>query len=131
MEEFVFKPFNDEETKAFETLKRILSSEPVLALPQAGLPYVLDTDACDVQIGAVLNQDHKDEKGKSVYHPLGYYSRVLNETERKYATTHKECFAIVWALLLLRAYLEGVRFLLRTDHAALKWILTTSDATGK
>ena len=64
-------------------------------------------------------------------HPIGYFSRSLNKAEKNYDTTQRECLGIVWAVLLLRPYLEGTRFLLRTDHDSLKWIMGMSEATGK
>ena len=118
----------DEETEAFETLKKNLFSPPVLALPRAGLRFILDTDACDVQLGCVLLQDQPDSKTPR---PIGYWSRTLAPAERNYDTTNKECLAIVWATLTLRPYLEGTRFLIRTDHDALKWLLNLTDASGR
>lgn len=46
-------------------------------------------------------------------------------------TSHRECLTIVWAILLLRLYLESVRFMLRMDHHALHGILSLADATGQ
>lgn len=51
---------------------------------------------------------------------LGYWSRSLSSAERNYSTPERESLAIAWAVLLLRPYLEGVRYILRTDHAPLK-----------
>jgi hypothetical protein len=54
------------------------------------------------------------------YTHLGYWSRGLTGSERNYSTTEKECPAIVWAILTLRPYLEGKRFIIRTDHHSLR-----------
>lgn len=62
--------------------------------------------------------------------PLGYFSRTLTPSERNYDTTQRECLGIVWATLLLRPYLYGSRFTLRTDENALKWIMDMTTATG-
>lgn len=72
-------------------------------------------------------QTHPDKKNQ----PLRFWSWKLNETEKKYDAMHRECLAIVWALLLLRTSLEWTHFTIRTDHKALKWICTTSSTTGK
>ena len=56
---------------AFEKLKEKLASPPVLALPRNDLPYVVDTDACDKQIGCVLQQKYPDK----TIRPIGYFSR--------------------------------------------------------
>ena len=42
---------NDAETKVFEELKQRLAEPPVLSLPRMNLTYIVDTDACDIQIG--------------------------------------------------------------------------------
>ena len=63
--------------------------------------------------------------------PLGYWSRTLNAAERNYSTTERECLAIVWAVTHLRPYLEGVKFTVRTDHHALRWVMNLADAQGR
>ena len=117
----------EEQLAAFKTLKEKLQSPSVLALPRAGLPYVLDTDANDTQVGCVLQQKYEDNSLR----PIGYYSRTLNDTEKKYDTTERECLGIIWAVLLLRPYLEMERFTLRTDHEALKWLFDDNSKGAK
>jgi RNase H-like domain found in reverse transcriptase len=84
-------------------------------LPKQGLEHVLDTDATESQLFACLQQ--RDEHG--VLHPIGYWSRQLSPTERRYHITEKEAFAFYWAVKLLRPYLEGNRFTVRTNHSRL------------
>ena len=93
-----------EEMKAFETLKAVLISPQVLALPRAGFKYTLDTDDCDVKVVCVLLQD---QPGPKTPKPVGFWSRTLTPAENGYETTNKECLAVVWAVLTLRPYLEG------------------------
>ncbi len=62
--------------------------------------------------------------------PLGYLGRTLTAAEKKYHVTERDCLAVVWAVTLLRPYLEGIHFVVRTDHAALRWILNLS-TSGK
>jgi RNase H-like domain found in reverse transcriptase len=116
-----------EQLHAFESLRDKLLHPPVLALPRKEGRYILDTDASDLQIGSCLCQEHPD----GLRHPIGYWSRSLNAAERNYSTTEKECLAIVWAILTLRPYLEGQRFLVRTDHHSLRWVLNLADAQGR
>ena len=118
----------NEETEAFKTLKTRLINPPVLALPKVGRSYIVDTDACAYQVGCVLLQEQDgDERPK----PIGYWSRSLSKAERNYTTTEQECLSIVWAVVILRPYLEGTEFTIRTDHDSLKWLLNLSDATGR
>ena len=53
---------NDEQTKEFETIKARLISPPILALPKAGLPYMIDKEAIAYQLGATLLQQQDEEK---------------------------------------------------------------------
>ena len=64
-------------------------------------------------------------------HPICFASRSLNPAEKNYAATEGECLAAVWAIQYFRAYLFGRKFVLQTDHSALKWLMSTKDLTGK
>ena len=118
---------DDSEKEAVDALKEKLTSTPVLALPRATGQFTIDTDACDYQVGCVLLQRQDDDSLR----PIGYWSRTLNPAETRYDTTHKECLAVVWAVLMLRPYVEGTHFVVRTDHQALKWILDLKESTGR
>jgi transposase InsO family protein len=107
---------------AFQQLKEKLTEAPVLAFPDYKLKFILTTDACDSGIGGVLSQCIE-----GVEKPVQFLSRTLNHTERKYATTHKECLAIIWCIEECRHYLIGNRFTIRTDHNALKWLMSVKD----
>ena len=87
----------------------------------------MDTDASARQVGAVLLQKQPDQSTR----PVGYWSRSLNAAERNYSTTERECLAVVWASLLPRPCIEGTRFTVRQDHAALKWMLHMDGAHGR
>ena len=71
------------------------------------------TDASDVGLGAVLEQDN---------HVIAYASRTLTKSERNYSVIQKECLAIVYATKQFRHYLLGRQFQLHTDHAPLQWL---------
>jgi len=112
-------PPTPEQFFSFEELKRQLTQPPVLALPRAGHKYVLDVNACGTQVGAALLQEQEEGRLR----PVAYMSRVLKGPERNFGVTEKECRTVVWASLKLRAYLEGDRFLVRTDHDCLRCLL--------
>ena len=68
-------------------------------------------------LGAVLLQENDGMK-----FPVMYASRKLHDSEKRYATTEKECLAIIWAVQKFHRYLYGVKFVLETDHEALAYI---------
>ena len=77
-------------------------------------------------MGAVLPQVHPGNQEKVV----AYYSRVLSAPERCYCVTRRELLAIVKAVKHFHVYLYGRKFLLRTDHAALRWLLSFQQPEG-
>ncbi len=80
--------------EAFQRIKEALTSEPVLRAPDFSCPFLLQTDASDMGLGAVLSQIQEGEE-----HPLLYISRKLTPAERNYATVEKEALAVKWAVL--------------------------------
>ena len=88
---------------------------------------VLDTDADANRIGCILMQWHLYD----TLQPLVFFSKTLTDTERKYGTTNWARLVIIWALLLLRPYLDGTRFTIRTDHDPLKWLFGSNTKGGK
>ncbi|CAG2247528.1 unnamed protein product [Mytilus edulis] len=110
---------------AFEKLKQKLISSPILAYPNMEGKFVLDTDACDNGIGAVLSQIQNGEEKV-----IAYASKTLNNAQRKYCTTYKELLAIVSFVKHFRHYLWGRPFKVRTDHASLIWLKNFKDPEG-
>ena len=118
--------WQEPQQEAFDLLKRLLTSAPVLAYPKEGCPYVLDTDASDVGIGAVLSQvQHGEER------VIAYASKTLDRAQRNYCVTRRELLAIVYFVRYFHHYLYGAPFLVRTDHAALYWLLRKNDPDGQ
>ncbi|KAI3412628.1 Hydrolase_4 domain-containing protein [Psidium guajava] len=107
---------------AFERLKKAMTEEPVLALPDCSKPYEVETDASDFAIGCVIMQDG---------HPVAYESRKLNETERRYTVQEKEMTAIVHCLRTWRHYLLGSKFVVRTDNVATSYFQTQKKLSPK
>ena len=114
---------------AFDELKEKLCSEPVLTRYRPDLRCILDCDYQGQTIGAVLSQKHPGEKVERV---LAYSSRTLTRAELKYSPTEGELLALLHGLKAFRQYLAGrARFLVRTDHWALKWIRTHNPSSGR
>ncbi|RLN36021.1 polyprotein [Panicum miliaceum] len=102
--------WSHEQQEAFEVLKVALTSAPVLALPDFKKQFVVETDASEKGIGAVLMQDG---------HPLAYLSRALGPKTQGLSTYEKECMAILIAVDHWRTYLQGAEFVIRTDQQSL------------
>ncbi|UYV82319.1 K02A2.6-like [Cordylochernes scorpioides] len=118
--------WNQDCENAFVTLKGGLCSSPVLVYSQPGMRFVLDTDASNSGIGAVLSQVQDGEE-----RVIEYYSKILTKPERNYCATRRELLAIVRSVEHFHRYLYGQDFLVRTDHAALTWLLHMKNPEGQ
>jgi len=112
--------------ESFEQLKNALVTSPVLAMPNDHDSFILDTDACDVSVGAVLSQVQD-----GMERLIAYASRSLSKQEINYYVTRKELLAVVYYALPFRQYLLGCKFLIRTDHSALQWLRSTPEPIGQ
>ena len=112
---------------AFDELRRRLTSAPILAYPNFSRQFVLDTDASDTGIGAVLSQID----GEGQERVVAYGSRLLTKPERRYCVTRRELPAVVTFTKQYRSYLTGQRFLLRTDHGSLTWLRNFKEPEGQ
>jgi len=107
--------------EAFQLLQNALTQAPVLAIPDFSKQFVLETDASDIGLGAVLMQDG---------HPISYLSKALSPRNQALSTYEKECMAILLAVDKWRPYLQSQEFLIKTDHRSLLF-LTEQRATTK
>jgi RNase H-like domain found in reverse transcriptase/Reverse transcriptase (RNA-dependent DNA polymerase)/Integrase zinc binding domain/Integrase core domain len=117
-----------EQDSAFIQLKEALVSSNILRQPDFLKPFVLETDASDLALGAVLTQRQEPLLGekRGRYHPILFISRKLTSPEQKWCTREKEALAIFWSVTKLRYYLWGRHFTVLTDHGSLKWLLDAS-----
>ena len=122
------KPFewNKECDHSFLALKSHLTSPPIMSFPRDGGNFILDTDACDISIGAVLSQI-QDGKPRVI----SYGSRTLNKAERNYCVTDRELLAVKYFCDYYKQYLLGYHFLIRTDHQALKWLFSLKEPKNR
>ena len=111
--------------KAFEELKAILESAPVVAAPNFDSQFKLAVDASDVAAGGVLLQESQD----GVDHPVCYFSRKFNKNQRNYSTIEKECLALILALQHFEIYVtaSSLPIIVFTDHNPLKFIHKMKD----
>ncbi|CAC5378800.1 unnamed protein product [Mytilus coruscus] len=96
-ENFVWSP---ECQESFEKIKDLLMTAPIVAYPADHGGYILDTDACDTGIGAVLSQVQEGQEKV-----IAYGSRTLNKAERNYCVTDKELLALRYFIEYYRQYL--------------------------
>ena len=107
--------WGSDQQQAFEILKDRLMNYPVLAPPLPEGRFIIDTDASDFAMGAVLQQEQNGN-----IRVISYVSKTFDAAEHQYCTTKKELAAVIYALKTFRHYVFGTeKFLLRTDHGAL------------
>ncbi|KAI2652628.1 Transposon Tf2-8 polyprotein [Labeo rohita] len=107
--------------EAFQQLKTIFSTAPVLHHPDPERPFTVEVDASTIGVGAVLSQVVGDS---SVLHPCAFFSRKLTPAEQNYDIRNRELLAIKLALEEWRHWLEGAThpFTIITDHKNLQYL---------
>ncbi|CAB0039435.1 unnamed protein product [Trichogramma brassicae] len=118
--------WGEEQQAAFERIKALIASAPMLSRPSFEHEFVVQTDASDSGLGAILTQNIDGEEKV-----LCFASRTLNKAERNYSVTERECLAVLWAIRKFRPYVEGYRFRVITDHSSLRWLHNLRNPTGK
>lgn len=98
-------------TDAFAKLKLAVTTAPVLQLPDFSQPFTLETDASGLWIGAVLSQSK---------HPIAYFSKKMSPRMQSQSAYIRELYAVTEAVTKFRHYLIGHKFIIKTDHQALK-----------
>ena len=99
--------------QAFVKLKEAMVTTPVLGLPDFNTPFIVETDACDDGIGAVLIQHGQ---------PLAFLSKALGPAHKHLSIYEKEFLALIMAVERWRPYLQQQEFLIRTDHKSLAYL---------
>jgi len=99
--------WGEKQEVAFQTAKKIIAREVMLAYPDFSKPFEIHTDASHYQLGAVISQGGK---------PIAFYSRKLNPAQTRYTTTERELLSIVETLKEYRNILLGHQIEVFTDH---------------
>jgi RNase H-like domain found in reverse transcriptase len=99
---------------AFDTLKQAMSQAPILSLLNFSKPFIVETDASQFGIGAVLMEDKQ---------PLAFLSKKLGPKNQDLSTYEKELLALITAVIKWRHYLIGSPFVIKTDQINLKNLL--------
>ena len=101
-------------TMAFESLKKAVTSTPVLALPDFTKPFIVETDASQEGIWAVLMQEGR---------PIAYISKAFPSRKRCLSAYQRELWALIYAVQKWKTYIFGHHFIIKTDHQSLKFLL--------
>lgn len=103
--------------EAFQQLRKVLTVQPILQMADLSKPFIVQVDASEIGLGAVLLQEENGTK-----RPIAYASRKLKSSERAYAVIEKECLALVWAVQKFSRYIYGTHFSVETDHSPLQYL---------
>ena len=108
---------------AFSKLKSLFSTAPVLIHPDSTRQFIVEVDASDTGIGAVLSQRSEEDQK---FHPCAYFSRSYDPAERNYDVGNKELLVVHDALKEWRHWLEGAKlpFIVWSDHKNLTYLKT-------
>lgn len=112
--------WNTEATEAFSALKKALMTSPVLALPDFEKTFVVETDASNTGVGAVLMQDN---------HPICFISRALGPRHQSLSVYEKELMVVIHAVQTWSAYLTHRPFIIKTDQKILKFLMEQKVST--
>lgn len=108
--------WSEECEKSFNKIKLLLCSQPILRIFDPNLPIYIYTDASIQGIGAVLKQQEQNEDKK----PVAYFSRKLNEAQKRKKPIYLECLAIKEAVKFWQHWLIGKKIIVYTDHKPLE-----------
>jgi len=113
--------WREEQQKAFNELKRIFTTKPVLAAPDLDKEFRVEADTSNYATGGVSLMKGSDE----LWRPVVFISKSLSNTERNYKIHNKEILAVVRCLEAWRHFLEGTmtRFEIWTDHKNLEYFM--------
>jgi hypothetical protein len=116
--------WNEEQQKAFELIKELLSQAPNLIFPDYDKPFHIFTDASLVGLGGVLMQK---KENSNTFSAISYCSRTLSASERKWPPVQVELCAIIYALREFRSFIFMSDIELHTDHKPLAYLLRKAD----
>ena len=121
--------WGEEQQHAFDELKRQFTKSPILTFADPEKPYIVETDASDLALGAVLIQT--SDKGIGL--PIAFYSRKLIPAELNYEVYDKELLAIIEAFANWRQYLMGAKHSVQvfSDHKTLEYFMKTKTLTRR
>ena len=119
--------WTEQEEKAYQALKVMLSQALVVQPPDWTKDFHLFVDASDIAIGSVLMQLTKPKW----YHPVYYASRKLSKAKRNYSTIEREALGMVYSITKYHHYMLGCKFSFHVDQLALIYLVSKASLTSK
>ena len=113
------KDWGPEQEASFETLKQVITTAPVLKLPNLMKKFRVHVDACRVGrgIGAILLQIDENialSEHREVWQPIAYWSRALTKEERRYSATELECTGLYMTHLYIGEFIYRMVYHLKS-----------------
>ena len=108
--------WTEEANNAFVKSKEQLVNASLLAHPIEKATLAIFTDASDTAIGATLQQYYEGR-----WEPLGFFSKKLNDAQKKYSTYDRELQAVYSGLKFFKHMVEGRQVVVKTDHKPLTY----------
>ncbi|MCO5561297.1 hypothetical protein L7F22_014918 [Adiantum nelumboides] len=110
--------WGEEQQRSFEKFKVALASASILAILDPTKPFVVETNASDRAIGAILLQDGR---------PIAFESKKLDTSQQNYFVYERELYAVIHALKKWWHYLYEAQFEIMFDHESIKWFTQQND----
>ena len=123
--------WTEECENAFVSLKKIITSNPILSFPDWSLKFELCTDASHLGTGAILYQRDPSQPRAKQLRVIGFYSYTFKKAEINYSVTEKEALAVIMAIKHFRSFIEGKQFIVNTDHSALTSLMTLKEPKNR
>jgi len=119
--------FNDEQRRAFETVKQMLCDYTKLYAPDYSKPFIIRTDSSDYAVGCSLSQ----VDGDNIESPIAFASQKLSESQRKMSTIERESYGVIFALRRFEPYVFLSKIQIFSDHSPLSYIVSNASVSPK
>ncbi|MCO5582166.1 hypothetical protein L7F22_036056 [Adiantum nelumboides] len=113
---------DNEQQHSFDTIKQALATAPILAIVDPTKPFVVEIDASDKAIGAVLLREDR---------PIAFESKKLDKAQQNYSVYERELYAIIYGLKKWRHYLYGAQFDIVFDQESIQWFTQQTDLKSR
>ena len=114
--------WGEDQKKSMQKLKVAIATAPILYIVDPNKPFVVETDASNFAVGAVLTQEGR---------PIAFESKKLDHAQQNYSVYERQLYAIVHALKKWKHYLYGAKVMIVFDHESIKWLSNQTELKGR